>query len=118
MCLKRSEIVIAEGDEESSSDEDDGEDDDDDEEDDGAPWNSFLTSNLGFATGVEDAVFDNEAAAGLPLTGWAEVGVAGTVPNDFTPSVLMGGTEAGDEDIGAETSSIEPKVTAEPGRKK
>lgn len=88
---------------------------DDDEEDDGAPWNSFLTSNLGFATGVEDAVFDNEAAAGLPLTGWAEVGVAGTVPNDFTPSVLMGGTEAGDEDIGAETSSIEPKVTAEPG---
>lgn len=68
------------------------------------------------AAGVDEAVFDIDAAEGLPLTGaCAEVGVAGTVPNDFTPSVFIGGTEAGDEDIGAETSSIEPKVTAEPG---
>jgi hypothetical protein len=29
---------------------------------------------------------------------------------------LVGGTAAGEEDIGAETSSIDPKVTAEPGR--
>ena len=39
---------------------------------------------------------------------------AGTDPKDFTPSDLVGGMAAGDEDIGAETSSIDPKVTAEP----
>ena len=36
---------------------------------------------------------------------------AGTDPNDLTPSALMGGTLAGDEDIVAELSSIDPKVT-------
>jgi hypothetical protein len=48
----------------------------------------------------------------LPLTD--ELVEAGTDPNDFTPSDLIGGTEAGEEDIGAATSSIEPKVTEEP----
>jgi hypothetical protein len=47
---------------------------------------------------------------GLPLT-WPTV--AGTDPKDFT-SDLMGGAAEGEEDIGAETSSIDPKVTADP----
>ena len=38
----------------------------------------------------------------------------GTDSKNFMPSDLVGGTAAGDEDIGAETSSIDPKVTAEP----
>jgi hypothetical protein len=40
--------------------------------------------------------------------------LAGTVPKDLTPSDLIDGAAAGDEDIGAEASSIDPKVTAEP----
>ena len=40
---------------------------------------------------------------------------AGTVPKDLIPSGLMTGTEAGEDDIGAEASSIDPKVTDEPG---
>jgi hypothetical protein len=41
--------------------------------------------------------------------------VAGTVPNDFTPSDdLTTGADAGDVDICDEASFIEPKVTAEP----
>lgn len=44
-----------------------------------------------------------------------EVGPAGTDPKDFTtPSDLRGGAAAGDEDIDAEASSIDPNVTAEP----
>jgi len=39
---------------------------------------------------------------------------AGTDPKDFTPSDLIGGAAAGEEDIGAESSSIDPNVTAEP----
>ena len=38
---------------------------------------------------------------------------AGTEPNDLTPSCFMGGAGAGEEEIGAETSSMEPKVTAD-----
>jgi hypothetical protein len=38
----------------------------------------------------------------------------GTLPNDLTPSDLIGGTEAGEEEIGAEASFIEPKVTEGP----
>lgn len=98
-------------------------------------WNIFLMSILGLGTeaaegaaagGVAAAVDDDDdddvEAAGVitddleemdafPLT-WP---VAGTDPKDFTPSDLIGGAATGDEDIGAETSSIEPKVTAEPG---
>jgi hypothetical protein len=37
------------------------------------------------------------------------------VPNDLTLSALRDGAAAGDEEMGAETSSIEPNVTAEPG---
>ena len=95
-------------------------------------WNIFLMSILGLAGAVAAAVAagvdavdeegdeDDEAAGvaswgldemdGLPLT-WPEV--AGTVPKDFTAE-FTGGTAAGEEDIGAEASSIDPKVTAEP----
>lgn len=45
---------------------------------------------------------------GLPLTGE----LAGTDPKDLTPSDFMGATGAGEEDIGAASSSMEPKVTA------
>lgn len=48
---------------------------------------------------------------GFPLT-WPVA--TGTDPKVFTPSDLVGGTAAGEEDIGAETSFIDPKVTAEP----
>jgi hypothetical protein len=46
----------------------------------------------------------------LPLTRVS----ASIVPNDLTLSDLMEGAVAGDEEMGAETSSIEPNVTAEP----
>jgi len=95
-------------------------------------WNIFLMSILGLAAAAEatevgavddDAEVDAADDEGvgdktdvldeidaLPLT-WPEV-VAGTDPKDFTlPSDLTGGAEAGDEDIGAEASSIDPKVT-------
>ena len=48
----------------------------------------------------------------LPLR-WALS--AGTEPNDLTPSCFMGGSGAGEEEMGAETSSMEPKVTADAG---
>ena len=104
-------------------------------------WNIFLMSIMGLA-GVDVAaaaptgglVEDDEEAAGgttdalddmeaLPLT-WPEgpfwpagVAAAGTDPKDFTPSDLRAGAAAGDEDIGADTSSIDPKVTAEPAKR-
>jgi hypothetical protein len=94
-------------------------------------------SIFGLASGTAaDTVGDDDAAAedggvggftgaredieALPLTWpgaafWPEAVVAaGTVPKDFTPSDLRAGAAAGDEDIGADTSSIDPKVTAEP----
>jgi hypothetical protein len=43
---------------------------------------------------------------------WLEL-VTGTDPKVCTFSDLVEGTAAGEEDIGAETSSIDPKVTAE-----
>ena len=40
-----------------------------------------------------------------------------TEPKDLTPSAgFTAGADAGEEDIGAEASSIEPKVTADPGK--
>jgi hypothetical protein len=50
---------------------------------------------------VADVVF--------PFT-WFE-DVAGTVPKDFITSVFTAGVEAGEEDNGAEASSIEPNIT-------
>jgi len=38
---------------------------------------------------------------------------AGTEPNDLTPSCFTENTGAGEKEIGAETSSIEPKVIAD-----
>ena len=42
-------------------------------------------------------------------------GAAGTDPKDFTLSVLTTGVAAGEDDKGGDRSSMEPKVTAEPG---
>ena len=40
-----------------------------------------------------------------------------TEPKDLTPSAgFTAGADAGEEEIGAEASSIEPKVTADPGK--
>lgn len=81
------------------------------------PMNKLLTSKFGF---VDDAGFaDDETDAddeadGLPLTVGSEVGVATTDPKLFGASVFIGGTEAGDDDIVAVASSIEPKVIEEP----
>ena len=94
-----------------------------------------MTSNFGgFVAGAElepdvdgpeGAVeeLDVEAAAegGVPMENevvrvWPlpfEV-AAGTDPNDFIPSPLIVGTAAGEEEIGADASSIDPKVTDEP----
>ena len=69
-----------------------------------------------------DAEDDAVAAAegGVPVENevvreWALPLVAGNVPNDLIPSGLIVGTAAGDEDMGAEASSMDPKVTDEPG---
>ena len=42
----------------------------------------------------------------------AEVGVAGTDPNDDTVADFIVGTVAGEEEMGAEVSLIEPKAPA------
>jgi len=99
-------------------------------------WNIFLMSILGLAgaaaaDGADDGAVDEDATVeieavddevvevttddlddidALPLT-WPD---AGTDPKDFTLSDLSGGAAAGDEDIDAEASSIDPNVTAEP----
>jgi hypothetical protein len=96
------------------------------------PLNNDRTSIFGFGFaedadpgveggGVEAADDDEEPteiAGGLADTGdfpFIVFGVvAGTEPNDLTPSAFIAGTETGDEDICAPASSIEPKVTAEP----
>lgn len=80
------------------------------------PWNSFLTSNFAGVDGLAaDVDTDaNEEGDGFPLTAGIGVACALTVPNVFGGSALIAGTDAGEEDNGADTSSIEPKVTAEP----
>ena len=85
-------------------------------------------SILGFTGGVvadrtDDAAVDVETVGGLaaalkdmdgfPLT-WPVAAAPSTDPKVFTPSDFVRGTAAGDEDTGTETSSIDPKVTAEP----
>jgi len=103
-------------------------------------WNIFLMSIFGFATGAasgagavageEDAV-DGEDAIGIGPDEVAEATCAGnadgldemeafpltcvcagTVPKDLTISDLSVGAAAGEEEIGADASSIDPKVTA------
>ena len=66
----------------------------------------------GFA--VDDTDVEEEVD-GLPLTVDIGVAVAVTDPKLLGASDFIGGTEAGEEDIGADVSSIEPKVTEEPG---
>jgi hypothetical protein len=86
------------------------------------PWKSFFTSNFGVEVeGLADADTDANAdadGAGLPFTAASWEGCAVTDPNVLGASDLIGGTDAGEEDNGAEASSIEPKVTAEPADNK
>ena len=75
-------------------------------------WNKAEISLLSSLGGVGDAAGgEGEGArddlADLPLIS------AGTEPNDLTPSCFTAGAGAGEEEMGAETSSIEPKVTAD-----
>ena len=56
---------------------------------------------------------ENEVVRVWPLP-FELIVVAGTDPNDFIPSPLIGGTDAGEDEIGADASSIDPKVTDEP----
>ena len=81
-------------------------------------WNNFLISTLLGLGGADvvvevDDVFAADGAGDEDLPLAAGVSAA-TEPNDFTPSDLIGGTEAGEEEMGADASFIEPKVTAEP----
>ncbi len=64
----------------------------------------------GFTAEETDA--EDEAGC-LPFTVEIGLGVAETEPNAFGTSVFMGGTEAGEEEIVAAASSMEPNVTAE-----
>ena len=66
------------------------------------------------AGSFEDPPVEREPGR-LPFT-WVDE-VAGTDPKDFTLSVLTTGVTAGEDGMGEETSSMEPKVTAEPGMK-
>lgn len=95
-------------------------------------WNNFRMSILpGFAgADVDDEVVEaaeTEFEEEVWLKGgfvedekedfpFIWLGVAGTEPNDFTLSAeaLMAGVAAGDEEIGAEASSMDPKDTTEP----
>jgi hypothetical protein len=88
----------------------------------GELWKSFAMSLLSSFAGPGaagdgaddedpgDAVdTDGRVTEALPLL------AAGTVPNDLTiASLIDGGAAAGEDDICAEASSMEPKVTAEP----
>lgn len=83
--------------------------------------NRLLTSKVGFvgagdAAGFVDAETDaeeDEETGGLPFTG-TDAGAATTLPKALGASVFIGGTEAGEDDIVADESSMEPKVTEEP----
>ena len=99
-------------------------------------WNRLLTSNLACfdvddaaveedaAVEDDDAVVEDEDAAadgGVPVENDVVrecilpfVAAAGTLPKDLIPSGLIVGTDAGEDEIGAEASSIDPKVTDEP----
>ncbi len=61
-----------------------------------------LDEDPGFAMDTDDLPF-------------AWLTVAGTVPDILTPSDFIGGVAAGDDDTGAETSSINLRDTAGPG---
>ena len=89
-------------------------------------WNIFFMSILGFR-GVADDMTNDPAAVEVEAVGGTTDGLedtdgfsmtryvaTGTDPKVLMLSDLVGRTVAGDEDIGAETSSIDPKFTAEP----
>ena len=98
-------------------------------------WKRLLTSNLAVGLNAEvEGVSEEDAAAevevgvdvdategGVPVENevvreWTLPFVfAGTEPKDLIPSGFIVGTAAGEEDMGAEASSMDPKVTDEPG---
>lgn len=88
------------------------------------PWKSFLISTFTFAGVAAGGGVEAEAGVEAPLEGgaldteglpftWPGPAAAGTDPNDLTFSVLTAGALAGEEDMEAESSSIDPNVTAE-----
>ena len=81
-----------------------------------------MTSNLGCEAepdgfAVEDTDAD-DVVDGLPFTAETGVGAAVTLPKLLGACVFIGGTEAGEEEIGAESSSIDPNVTEVPVKHK
>ena len=72
-----------------------------------------------FDSVLEDGAGDGGTTGGTtaatapldPLEAAIEAGVAGSVPKDLTPSDLIAGTAAGEDDIGAGALSMEPNVT-------
>ena len=72
----------------------------------------------GLPADVDTDADEDEEGDGFPYTADSGAACALTEPNVFGGSALIGGTDAGEEDNGAVTSSIEPKVTAEPGGEK
>ena len=88
-------------------------------------WKNLCMSILGFegvagtdTAGVEEDEGDVPAAVREDNEAFPLRWVLGRDPKDLTPSDLTWGAEAGEEEIGAETSSIEPNVTGEPGRRR
>lgn len=95
-------------------------------------WKRLFTSNParlgvdedeGGVADEEDAAADEVDAAegGIPVENDVVrecilpfVFAAGTEPNVLMPSGLMVGTAAGEDEMGAEVSSMDPKVTEEP----
>jgi hypothetical protein len=76
----------------------------------------FAAAGSALAVGVEGVVGAGVPGldAGLPLVAAAGPLAATMEPKVLTPCGLSVGTAAGEEETGAETSSIEPNVTAEP----
>ena len=74
------------------------------------------------AEDVDHDVDDDEVAAIEDLDEikaflFTRPGAAGIFPNNLTPSDLIGGAVAGEDDIGADGSSIDPNVITEPEKK-
>jgi hypothetical protein len=73
-------------------------------------WNNFLIYTLLILSAEAGDGVDPEADD-LPLI---RLESTGTLPKNLTLSDLIGSTEAGEEEIGAEASFMEPKVTEGP----
>ena len=87
----------------------------------GEPWNSSAISAF-LGVGFVGAEVVDEDVVGVADNGVTfedvEASRAGSFEDpDFTLSVLIIGVTVGEDGKGEETSSMEPKVTAEPGTK-